>query len=349
MKLYNRNWTRRDLEARAGRMDAIGGIRRFREEHGPETGVEWIQVRTGGGLTYYANASRALDISLLEYCGAPLSWHAVNGEINPNYFDPEGMEWLRTAAGGFLMTCGLLTAGAPSEDGGEKFGIHGRIHHLPARVLNAEAAWEGDEYSMRIKGVADETRIFGENLRLTRQIESRLGENRIILNDRVENLGFKPVPHMFLYHFNFGFPLMDDNTEIIIPSRKVVRREEDYPLEGWDRWDAPEADYQERVYYHEMDPAEIRDGMARAEIVNPNFPAGGHAAVRLTVRLEWDVETLPRLTEWKMPEAGTHALGIEPANCLVEGRAAERKRGTLVTLEPGESKNYHVELTIESE
>jgi hypothetical protein len=48
-----------------------------------------------------------------------------------------------------------------------------------------------------------------------------------------------------------------------------------------------------------------------------------------------------------MPGAGVHVLGIEPANCLVEGRAVERERGTLVILEPGEQRTYELQLSIE--
>jgi hypothetical protein len=48
-----------------------------------------------------------------------------------------------------------------------------------------------------------------------------------------------------------------------------------------------------------------------------------------------------------MPGAGTHVLGIEPANCHVGGRAAERAQGTLVMLEPGQQIRYELELEIE--
>ena len=50
-----------------------------------------------------------------------------------------------------------------------------------------------------------------------------------------------------------------------------------------------------------------------------------------------------------MPASGVYALGIEPANCLVEGRAAERERGTLIFLEPGASVQYRLEVEIISE
>ena len=64
MKLYGKNWTRRDIEARVGRIEAIGGIRKIQLQDGPESGVEMLQVRTGAGLTYYLNVSRAMDIGL---------------------------------------------------------------------------------------------------------------------------------------------------------------------------------------------------------------------------------------------------------------------------------------------
>jgi hypothetical protein len=55
---------------------------------------------------------------------------------------------------------------------------------------------------------------------------------------------------------------------------------------------------------------------------------------------------LPRLIQWKMPGAGAHVLGIEPANCHVEGRAAERERGTLVMLAPGETRRHELSLEV---
>jgi hypothetical protein len=50
-----------------------------------------------------------------------------------------------------------------------------------------------------------------------------------------------------------------------------------------------------------------------------------------------------------MPAAGVHVLGVESANCHVGGRAEESERGTLVMLEPGESRAYELELAVEVE
>jgi hypothetical protein len=345
MKLYNKKWTRREIEARVGKIETIGGVQKLSYCEGPESGVEMIQVRTGSGLAYYLNASRALDISLVELCGTPISWHAINGEVHPSFYDEEGIEWLRTAAGGLLMTCGLTQVGAPCNDAGESLGLHGRIHHIPARQIVAEGNWIGDEYEIRTRGVVEQTRIFGEHIQMTREIKSRIGENRILINDVVQNIGFQSVPHMILYHFNFGFPLMAEKTEIHIPSKKIIPRDEGIPVEGYNLWQAPEIDFQERVYYHEDIENLQDDKIINVSIRNPEFPAPfQNEKVPLSVRISWDSQTLPKLVEWKMPGAGTYVLGVEPANCYVEGRVKEKEKGSLVMLEPGESKLYHLEL-----
>jgi hypothetical protein len=192
----------------------------------------------------------------------------------------------------------------------------------------------------------EETMIFGEHVRLTRQIRSWLGQNRIVIDDLVENAAFTPVPHMLLYHFNFGFPLVSEAARFKFPSRRVVPREAGTPMEGYDAYQAPTPGYRERVYYHEDLVA--KDGKATATIEAPDFPqAQGTASRLLTMRLTWSTGTLPYLTEWKMPGENVYVLGIEPANCHVEGRVAERERGTLVMLEPGESRDYRVELELE--
>ena len=43
---------------------------------------------------------------------------------------------------------------------------------------------------------------------------------------------------------------------------------------------------------------------------------------------------------------GTYVMGLEPGNCLVEGRAKERAAGRLSFLEPGEEKEFVVECGI---
>ena len=341
------SFDRRDLEARLGRLEQLAGLQRSTLSDGPEAGVEQVTVRTGAGLAFTVLPTCGLDIARVEFCGTPISWHSPAGDVHPAGFDSRGLGWLRTTAGGMLMTCGLTQVGSPCQDGGEELGLHGRAHHTPARQAHAVGVWtEAGDYEMRVGGVIEEAVMFGARLRLTRVITARLGVNRISIHDVVENCAFAPAPHMLLYHFNFGYPLLDAGIQIDFPSRRVIPREADLPLDGLGRWTLPDPDFREQVYYHEdlrTDP----QGWTRVSLRNPRFPLAG-GALRMPVRVElvWDPRTLPRFVQWKMPGTGEHVLGIEPANCHVAGRAAERAGGTLVMLPPGEALEYRLELSV---
>lgn len=350
MPIYGKTWQRRDLEARIGRLDQIGGVQRLRGVEGPERDVEQILVRTGGGLTYTVTPEKGMDIALAEFAGVSLAWQAPNGAVHPAYYDDRGLAWLRTATGGLLMTCGLTQVGSPTTDEGEELGLHGRIHHTPARSVCAGTEWRGNDCFIRVGGVVEETIIYGTHLRLQREITSVLGGNWLAITDTVENLGFAPSPFMILYHFNFGFPLLDEGTRLSFPSRTLVPNPDIPtpagidPLAGYDHWQAPNPAHAAQVYFH-RDLATDAEGWAAAVIHQPAFPfPNGPAPV--DVRLEWDAAALPHLTQWRMPGAGTHVLGIEPGNCHVRGRAAARADGTLVMLEPGETKTLRLRLTV---
>lgn len=341
MELYGELWSRREIEARIGRTTQIGGLRSFTLRDGPEAGVQQIELRTGAGLRALITPQRGLDLGLTTFADVPLSWQAPAGEAHPAFYDAQGAGWLRTAAGGWLMTCGLSYVGAPGEDEGVAYGLHGRIHHIPARQVVAEERWQEDTCHLRVAGVLEEAAMFGEYLRLTREIRAEVGRNWLEIEDVVENLAFAPAPHMILYHFNFGWPLLAPAMTLHFPSTMVQPREASTPLTGYDRWQLPQPGYAERVYYHTLPPV----APVSVTLRNPQFPLPGGPRP-LQVRLGWDSAELPHLIQWKMPGAGLHVLGLEPSNCHVEGRAAERARGTLVTLAPGEQRRYRLRLEV---
>jgi hypothetical protein len=348
MKIHGREYTRRDVLSRVGRMEQIGGARRLRMTEGPEDGTEVIEVRTGAGMEFDVHPGRGMDVGRCELFGGALAWLSSAGAPHPAFHDPTGKGWLRTAAGGLLMTCGLSNAGPPCTDDGEAHGIHGRAHHTPARGVAAFSMWNGDEHDITIRGEIRETRLFGENLVLRREIAVRLGENRIRIRDEVTNEGFKTVPLMLLYHFNFGYPLMDQDTVIRFPSHRVEPREGETPLEGYNQFERPQADYRERVYYHDAIEITARNGRpwAQALLRQSKFPLGPDGLIPIEVRLGWTADTLPSLVEWKMPGAGIHVLGIEPANCNVAGRSANREAHTLQFIEPMQRIEFGTELEV---
>ena len=79
-----------------------------------------------------------------------------------------------------------------------------------------------------------------------------------------------------------------------------------------------------------------------ASIVNPDFePTGG-----IALTLSWDPRQLPRMWQWRMLGPGMYLTGLEPANCMLGGRAAEREAGTLEVLEPGASRRSGIAIRI---
>jgi hypothetical protein len=321
----------------------------MRLTEGKEAGTDLIEVRTGAGLSLEICPSKGMDISLAQLWGVPLSWQSPNGDVHPAFYESYGTDWLHTASGGLLMTCGLSHVGSPSTDETGSHGLHGRAHHTPAKHVNIREEWDGDELLWGVSGVVEETAMFGSKLRLIRDISGRLGDNRIVISDRVENFGFGPAVHMMLYHFNFGFPLLGEHTTINLPdAEREVRGGTGSSLEQAATWESPDAAIEETVYYHHLrQDATASDRMAKVSMTNPAFPIGEERRP-VTVTLRWSKDTLPLLVQWRLPGAGEHVLGLEPANSRVEGREVQRSREGLPLLQPGESISYRLELNVGS-
>src|SRR5271165_6398718 len=93
----------------------------------------------------------------------------------------------------------------------------------------------------------------------------------------------------------------------------------------------PAPRFAEHVFFHESDPSETPLASA---VVNPKLGLG--------LVVEYDSRALPYLIEWKQMGFGEYAVGLEPGNCVPEGRVAARENNRLVTLEPGQTQAYYV-------
>ena len=337
--LFGRDWTKRELLAQVGDLGQVAGVERFTYDDGVRDGVRAARVRTGGGLDFTVLLSRGIDISHASYKGMPLAWMSQTGEGHPHAFDPKGTGWLRTFYGGLLTTCGLRNVGAANVDEGETLGIHGRLSHTPASEISTATEWVGDDARIVVSGKLREATVFGENLRLTRRITAPVGGAEFHIEDRIENLGFKTAPLMLLYHMNFGWPLVSPDTEIIVPSLTPAKpRDADAANAAfsWNQLEKPQPDFAEQCFFHDV--AADADGMASVLMVN--------RALRFGAQITFDKSTLDCFTEWKMMGATEYVCGIEPANCQVMGRAAEREAGRLKTIAPGEERLFRVSVRI---
>ena len=341
-QLYGRSWTRDELLRHVGDVTQVGGVRRVTLNEGREEGVDAILFRTGAGLEFVCLPGRGMDISTAEYRGQALAWRSATFDTHAAYYEPEGLAWLRSFYGGLVVTCGLTAAGAPNVDEGEELGLHGRISNTPAYAVLADGEWQGDDYVMWAQGKMREAIVFGPNLEQTRRISARLGETKFMIRDRIENLGYQSQPLMLLYHINGGFPAVAEGGRLLSATRSTQPRDAE-AAEGrelYAQFQAPTAGYKEKVYYHEIVPD--ADGTITTALVNEGFDNGRGFGFYCTYRQD----QLPWFTEWKMMDAGTYVVGMEPANCRVEGRAKERERGALQYIEPGEVREFEVEIGV---
>jgi len=340
--LFGKTYTKETLLRSVGDISQIAGARPAELTNGNEKGVRVVEFYTGSGFQFTVSADRGLDISSASYRGIPLAWRSPVSDSSPDFYEPQGTGWLRNFPGGLFATCGLTYLGAPTVDEGEELGLHGRYSNIPAKNICLETGWNGDRYEMEVKGTVRQAAVFGENLELTRSIRTALGENRLYIHDRVENLGFEATPFMILYHFNLGFPLLSETSELISPA-KIITPRDAVAAEGKEncgRFQPPTHGYQEKVYYHSMKTD--AEGFVWVALLNKAFNRGEGIGVYLKYRLD----QLDKYVEWKMMGEGMYVLGMEPGNSLVEGRDRYRKDGTLKFLQPGEVKTIEIEFGV---
>lgn len=142
-----------------------------------------------------------------------------------------------------------------------------------------------------------------------------------------------------LYHVNIGAPLWSPGARVSVPpGTRTVPRDADAKawINHWDVAPGPSRDALEWCFEHVLpaDPGQP----AQVTVLNDT--------ARLAATISWDRSTMPRVHQWVHPRAGVYVLGIEPANCSVLGRAADRSAGRLPMLKPGESRTTSVEIAV---
>jgi hypothetical protein len=342
--LYGTHYSRAELLRRVGRLEQAAGVRLVALGDGQGRGVRILEFRTGSGFAFDVVVDRSFDVGRCEHGGRPLSWQSAAGVVAPWYYEPDGWGWFRAWGGGMVVTCGLDHTLGPGEDAAGQFnqphimktvpyGLHGRVGGLPARLAGYGERWDGDECVLWAEGEVLQSAVFGEQLELRRRIEARVGESRFTIHDVVVNAGHTRASHMFLYHCNAGFPVVDSSSELLVPSRRTTT---DYgvPVEGYATMSAPVRDATEACFEHDLiaEP----EGTVPVALVNRALALGVYQVFR--------VAQLPFHTVWRMMGEGTYALGMEPSTNRDAGRWDARERGELQWLEPGEERRYDLEI-----
>jgi hypothetical protein len=334
VRLYGQDWSGEALRRHVGSIDQLAGITAGERSDGPARGVRTLDVQTGGGLSFTVLPERGLDIGDARLQDVPLAWHSAMGVVHPSRHERDGRGWERSFAGGLLATCGLDNVGNANTDEGVEYPLHGRINNIPASHVSYDGTWQGDEYLLAIEGRVRQANLFGENLLLTRRIETRLGATSLTVTDTVANEGFRPEPVLLLHHINLGFPVLAPTSELLLPPGTQTTPSG----EGvWRHGAAPGSG--SGVFFHTLPPG--ADGMGTLALVNRAFDGGRG----IGVQIRYSQASFPLVWQWRNLRDGEYVMGLEPTNSQGGGRHATRESGTLRILAPGETETFRSEIT----
>jgi hypothetical protein len=175
---------------------------------------------------------------------------------------------------------------------------------------------------------------------MSRSISSKAGSKSLLISDEIENLSPIPSPYTILYHINFGFPLLDEDCEILSGSSDIEPYDEISRkcLAKWNKFEKPDAAWREQNFLHKMKID--KHGYTYAAIINHKLMDG------LGVYLKFMPEQLPYLSQWKMAGESDYITALEPCNTIIANRAHLREKGRLPMIGSYEKKKNSVEIGI---
>ncbi len=304
----------------------LWGVQELRLVGGKGDGMRLLHVRSGKGLEFVVSADRCADISRVTFKGDNMGYFAPCGYVSPKYYDGKGDGFLKSFTAGFFTTCGLTAVGTPCVDDGEELPLHGNVSNTPCENIG----YWNEGGAIHIKALVRDAAIFSHQLLLEREYICPLNKNEIYLSDTITNIGERETPIEVLYHCNMGYPLLSEASEVNIPSSEVAPRNE-HALDGIERCletEEPQPGYEEKCYYHKL------EGRPSVSVFNPKIQKG--------VVISYNADELPFFTEWKMMGVRDYVLGLEPGNCLPDGRDVMREQGKLEFLKCGETKKCNL-------
>ncbi len=323
----------------------LGGIETSILDNGLGRGTRIAWINTGTGLRYKVVIDRAMDIADAFYNQHSLSWLSHAGVVPPDRFSDKGIDWIRNFGGGLLATCGLSHVGGPEKDEHGERGLHGLISNTSAEIISiVQPDPVAGKIDMSITGIIKQTQVFGPILELRRTISGTLGKATIRIKDEVVNRGNTEAPHMLLYHFNFGWPLVDEGTDLI-----------------WQgAWQSPFPDSEKKIFkegknFRQVSPPLDAHAGTGEDVAFIDMEADGagncvcglhNQRLELAVALRFQKKQLPWLSNWQHWGKGEYVTGLEPGTHPPIGQAKAREQNELILLAPGESRSYEVELEV---
>lgn len=247
---------------------------------------------------------------------------------------------------------GLLRNGTPGP--GDDHPLHGEMPCMPMDEAGLEFGEDEGGPWISVTGARDYARGFGAHYRVTPRVTLRVAATDFAMEIEVENRGAAPMDLMYICHANFGFP---EGARIVQPApfdaEHVVTRTaipgHVVPTEryrallrdlaadpsGAEVLDDPPRFSPEQVFYVKgLAPAE--DGLAR-------FLLRRREGDGFTVA--YDPVAMPHTIRWLLADGDHGVAGFAmPGTCEPEGYTAEKHKGNVRQLDPGERAHFKTHL-----
>ncbi len=318
---------------------------------GVSAGVDVVEVHNGR-LTMSILPTRGMGLWKGSCDGMDLGWNSpVTQPVNPAFIDQNdrgGLGWL-SGFNELMCRCGLSSHGAPGNDvitnnEGQavetELTLHGKIANLPAHYVEVSVS-DTDQGTLEVKGIVDESMLFGPNLRLTSTFKTVAGSRSFSIIDEIENRQAHPAELELLYHTNLGPPLLEKGARLVVPLLEMAPRDDHAAsdIDTYDIYAGPTPGYVEQCYFFDL--AATDNGDTLVLLRNQTGDRG--------VSLRYNKRQLPWFTLWKntQAEADGYVTGLEPATSLPNLKTQERKQGRVVSLDPGEKYRAEIEFEIQ--
>ncbi len=244
------------------------------------------------------------------------------------------------------------TLGAPADYYGAELGEHGEVAVLPWECVSEESGPDGAAAVFAVRGRRTP-------FALRRAMRLRPGSALLEISETATNEGRQPLDFMWGHHPVFGPPLLEPGSRLDVAGGTVHPMSEAtgaFQPSGeptpWPEYIGTDGEREDLSIIPEPDVRHISelyvDGLTEGAVtlVNPRLGLG--------VRLRWDILVLPYLWLWRTlgPADGypwygrTFSLGLEPFSSVPPAFEHARAAGTLLRLEPGESRSLELSLEI---
>ena len=326
-------------------------IRKRILQGGKQEGVELIEV-DNGKLRFRVIPTRGMGILDVNLGDVRLGWDSpIKEVVHPKFINLEsrgGLGWIE-GFNEWMARCGLEYAGHPGKDtfitntgdtGEMDLTLHGKISNIPASEVIVTVDRKAP-YTIRVRGRVDERVFFGPKLELWTEISTVPGSNTFTISDTLTNRGSEAQEFMLIYHANYGSPLLEKGAKLVTAAKRVAPFNDHAAkaVNQWDTYGAPKSGFVEEVY--QIFPYADKSGRTTIQLQNAKGDRG--------VSMNWSLEQLPYLTQWKNTVAKTdgYVTGLEPGTSFPHNRKWERAKGRVSKLEPGRSRSFSITFGIQ--